>query len=349
MNILYFDAHSILTYDELRLFHSLGHDVFNVGGYINPAEPHEAIRPGLPDLSFHADLKAVVDALGVPDNLMAAKCDTPDELLDWADVLICAAFEHTWLVPQWPRLREWMQSGKRVIWRTIGQSVENNERMMKPLFDQGLEIVRYSPKERNIPGYAGESALIRFAKDPQDWHGWTGEKPSVINVTQGLRQREPFTNWRFWELVTYGLDRLPTGPGSEVIGGTGSLDYDAMRQALRDARCYLYTGTQPASYTLGFIEAMMTGVPIVSIGPDWCRIFDYGPDLFEAHELSPYWSNDEDMARAHVQAILRDPKLAEGISEWQRVQAFKTFGVETIAPQWDAYLSVGAKKEAVAA
>ena len=28
--------------------------------------------------------------------------------------------------------------------------------MMAPLRDDGLQIVRYSPKERNIPGYAGE-------------------------------------------------------------------------------------------------------------------------------------------------------------------------------------------------
>jgi hypothetical protein len=31
---------------------------------------------------------------------------------------------------------------------------------------EGLEIVRYSPMERNIPGYIGEDALIRFYKDP---------------------------------------------------------------------------------------------------------------------------------------------------------------------------------------
>jgi hypothetical protein len=56
-----------------------------------------------------------------------------------------------------------------------------------------------------------------------------------------------------------------------------------MRDYLRRIRAYLYTGTQPASYTLGLIEAMMTGVPVVSIGPDhmtWQR------DLFEGHELA---------------------------------------------------------------
>jgi hypothetical protein len=65
-----------------------------------------------------------------------------------------------------------------------------------------------------------------------------------------------------------------------------------MRDYLRRIRAYLYTGTQPASYTLGLIEAMMTGVPVVSIGPDhmtWQR------DLFEGHEIAkPAGRHDDD-------------------------------------------------------
>jgi glycosyltransferase involved in cell wall biosynthesis len=54
-----------------------------------------------------------------------------------------------------------------------------------------------------------------------------------------------------------------------------------MRAYLRKIRAYVYTGTQPASYTLGLIEAMMTGVPVVSIGPESMWV----PDLFEGHEI----------------------------------------------------------------
>jgi hypothetical protein len=195
----------------------------------------------------------VVDGLGTPDNLRAAKEHIPDDIIDWADVIICHHYEHTWLVPQWERIRH-----KRVIWRTVGQSVEGNEAMMTPLRKQGLEIVRYSPKERNIPNYAGEDALIRFYKDPEEWGGWVGTDARVINITQHLRQREPYTNWGFWEQATQGLPRMALGPGSEAIGGSGELTYDEMRTWLQTARCYLYTGTQPASYTLGLIEALMT-------------------------------------------------------------------------------------------
>jgi hypothetical protein len=136
---------------------------------------------------------------------------------------------------------------------------------------EGLEIVRYSPKERNLGNYAGETTLIRFGKYPEDWGGWTGHWPVVGNVSQHAPEphgRDDALNWRFWEEATQGLPRTFAGPHSEKIGGLGALPYDEMRDYLRRIRAYLYTGTQPASYTLGLIEAMMTGVPVVSIGPD---------------------------------------------------------------------------------
>ena len=154
-----------------------------------------------------------------------------------------------------------------MIWRTVGQSAEGNEAAAQPFRADGMEIVRYSPCEVNIPNYAGSDALIRFYKDPAEWHGWTGIWPGVINITQHLRQRDPYTNWGFWEAATGDANRMALGPGSEVIGGPGELSFEAMQGWLRKSRAYLYTGTQPASYTLGLIEAMMTGIPVVSIGP----------------------------------------------------------------------------------
>lgn len=333
MNIVLLLAHSIEEYDQLRLLSGLGYDVFSLGGYIDPAHPHDPKRPALARVPFHPDLKAVVDDLGTNDNLRYAKERIPDAVLDWADTIICHHHEEVWLVGQWERIRH-----KRVIWRTVGQSVENNERIMAPLRAEGLQIVRYSPKEENIPAYIGRDALIRFYKDPAEWHGWTGESPQVLNITQHLRQREPFTNWAYWEAATRGLSRVPAGPGSEVIGGTGEISLPIMQQLLRSLRVYLYTGTQPASYTLGLIEAMMTGIPVVSIGPSHMRIFPYGPELFEGHELTRIGHEIPEGAREALRGMIDDWDLARSIGAEQRARAIDLFGMETIAAQWRAFL-----------
>lgn len=56
------------------------------------------------------------------------------------------------------------------------------------------------------------------------------------------------------------------GPGNEGAPESGGmLSYEQMKQKMRENRAFFYTGTRITSYTLGFIEAFMTGIPIVSV------------------------------------------------------------------------------------
>ena len=333
-------SHSIEEFDQLRLLSSLGYGVASIGGYINPHAPHDPKRPALPDVPHFPEVQEAVDALGTSDNLGNAQSRIPESILEWLGSDGVLIFHHNLhrLFEQWEHLREWRESGGRVVWRTVGQSVESNEREAAPFRADGLEVVRYSPRERHIPGFVGEDALIRFWKDPKEWGGWTGEVECVANVTQHLKGRHPWTNYDYWGAATRGLRTLPLGPGSDQIGGPGEIDYDDMRAWLRRSRVYLYTGTQPASYTLGLLEALMTGLPVVSIGPAHMRIFPYGHQLFEGHLLSSYWSNDPANARERLLEILRDPDTAAVLSSAQRQRAVMTFGRETVANAWREFL-----------
>lgn len=360
MNIVLCLAHSIEEYDQVRLLSGLGYDVFSIGAYSDPANPGDDKRPPLPDVPDHPELREAcwetrhahrddlseVDGRDVID---WAKYDLPQTVLDWADVVIYHHFEHTWLVPHWARLRD---SGKRIVWRTVGQSVENNERMMAPLVADGLEVIRYSPKERNLPGYAGETALIRFYKDPDDFGPWTGDVPAVFTHGQHVFQRscdddgtlkrpgQQFTNWSFWEAATHGLPGIPIGPGSDAIGvhGTGAVTTAKLYELLGRGRAYLYTGTQPASYTLGLIEAMMAGAPVISIGPSWHQIFPYGPQLFEGHEIARFGGPTPPDAHKHLRRLLADRSYREDLSTESRVRAIELFGRERVGREWREFL-----------
>jgi len=333
-------SHSIEEYDQLRLLHEIGHEVTSLGGYIDPAHPHDDKRPALPEVPMVQVVKDAVDGIGAPDNLAAAQEHIPDAVLDWADTIIYHHFLHR-LYGQWPRIADWLRGdpSRRVIWRTVGQSVDGNERDAQQFHREGMEIVRYSPKERNIPNFAGQDALIRFYKDPNEWQGWTGSDAVVGNVTQHLLQRDPYTNFGFWRDATEGLPTLPAGPGSNAIGGLGSLDYHEMQAYLRRIRCYLYTGTQPASYTLGLIEAMMTGVPVVSIGPSHMQLFPYVPDMFEGHTIAWFWNDDAQQVQGVLQNLLSHPDEAQEHSRWMRERAIDLFGKDEIKADWAAYLA----------
>ena len=339
MNILLLASHAVAEYDDLRMLTDLGYDVFAPGGYEVPSRSGEGIRPALPDAPHHPDLVEASNRKraerGDPGEYIDwAKADIPDEVLDWADVIIAHHFLDRWVIPQWDRLRD-----KRVIWRTCGQSNPELERQMAHLRDDGLQIVRYSPREAYMPNYAGEDALIRFGKYPQDFPMWTGNDAVVGNVTQHMVQRGEACGYRFWMDATRGLPVAPAGPGSEALhGGVGELSYERMLAYLARTRVYLYTGTRPAPYTLGLMEAMLTGTPVVSIGPKaWGESWG-GERLFEGHWLARPGYDHPDHARLLLTELLTDPVLANDLSNSTRAFAIETFGIETVGAQWRKFI-----------
>ena len=360
MNVLLLASHGIAEYDDVRMFARLGYDVFCPGGYSDPAHPGETLRPPIPEAPDHPELRALCDAkraeyagADAGHYIDWAKADLHPDLVDWADVIIVHHFVREWIGEQWPRIRH-----KRVIWRTCGQSDPGLERHMTRFRDDGLQIVRYSPAEERYFGnhgtFAGQDAMIRFGKYPDDYGPWTGDgdfqlhrdrrdvidvdinEPFIGNVTQNMVERGNATGLDFYLAATEGLPARPAGPGSEQLpGGIGALDYGEMLQYLRRARAYIYTGTTPASYTLGLIEAMLSGVQVVSIGPAaWA-----GPDdLFEGHEITRFWSDDPNSSKELLRTLLKDKNHAAMVGYDHRLRAIDLFGMDTIGPQWQAFL-----------
>ena len=341
MNILLLASHAVAEYDDIRMFHDLGYEVFAPGGYEDPTSSGEGIRPALPDVPYYADLAERCERqralYGDPGYYIDwAKARIHDDVLDWADVIIAHHFVDRWVGEQWPRIKH-----KRVIWRTCGQSNPDLERFMSQ-FD-GLQVVRYSPAEQRHferrGAFAGQDALIRFGKYVDDYGPWTGELRAVGNLTQNLVHRGDACGLTFWQYATAGLPTAPAGESSELLpGGMGRLSYEQMLTYLRTLRVYLYTGTTPASYTLGLIEAMLSGVPVVSIGHRaWGREWD-GEDLFESDAIVGYATSDHREARNLLATILNQPDVAQRLSAEMRAKAVDLFGIETVGAQWRAFL-----------
>ena len=334
-------AHSIEEHDQLKLLSELGYTVASIGGYIDPRNPHDPKRPALDIDKVDVVYDAVQEVEATderPDRLWNAKDDLPDAIVDWADTIIVHHVEWRWIVLNWDRIRD-----KRVVWRTVGQSSHENEARMKRYREDGLQVVRYSPNEKHLPNYIGEDALIRFWKDPDEWRGWIGDVQAVTNVTQSMVERAGFCNLEYYTAATKGLPTMPGGDGSERLpGGLGVLSLERMQALLRHSRAYLYTGTIPASYTLGLIEAAMTGIPIVSIGPLMfgapAMHLGYVDQLFEGHEFAWQWSENPAEAHRILKRLLDDAQERAEASEWQRKTAIGMFGKGVVGAAWKEFL-----------
>jgi glycosyltransferase involved in cell wall biosynthesis len=333
MNILYISCHSTLEYDEVQLFTDLGHDVFSCGAYRQPQGHYDLPRPGIEGAVYHKDLDDIW--VSNPNNN-----DLDPRLIEWSDVVIVMHSPFA-IVQNWERLKH-----KKVVFRSIGQSVPGVERNLKPMREQGLKIVRYSPKEENILGYTGSDALIRFYKDPGTYKGWTGEKKEVVNFTQSLLGRRGFCHYEEIMPVISAYGGKVYGPGNEDLGefNGGTVPYSRQIEILQESRAMVYGGTWPASYTLSFIEALMTGTPIVAISKALAHTQQYEHiDFYEVDELLSkiggiVCDNIEDLVM-QTHRLLEDEAHAKFISEKQRQLAIETFGKATISTQWERFFS----------
>lgn len=348
--ILYMSCHEILEYDEVKLFSELGYEVYSLGAYTQPGGDEHRKRPAL---------KLPYNPHFIELSMQYDRRKLHPEMLEGIDIVIVmhepsfigwSKGAHEWPSEldegNWPLFREFIKKGGRVIWRSIGQSIPSVERKLQPWVAEGLEIVRYSNAELSIEDNAGCHRTIHFYKDPAEYNGWSGHRKQVINFTQSLKERGDFCGYR---VITKALEDLPAkvyGPGNESLGmlSGGLVDHDVQRMIMRDARAYLYHGTYPASYTLSFIEAMMTGTPMVCVGPK----LGNGP-MFPAQQtyevpviiedgVNGFISDDIGELNAILKELLNQEGLARKISKAGRARAIELFGKERIGEQWREFL-----------
>ncbi len=334
MKIQYISCHAILEYDEVKLLTELGHDVDSNGAYRDPRGAYTLPRPGIEGAKFD---QAFCDRTAI-----FPKTNLPKELIDPYDALIFMSGESEQpLLQNWPNIKH-----KRVIWRTIGQSTPATERAIAPLIKEGLQVIRYSPKERNISGYAGDDAMIRFYKDPDEFKEWTGVDKRPINFSQSLRGRGRSCHYDEILGSMMGFDGAKVyGTGNADLGmfNGGEVPYWHLKELMQHCRVFVYGGTWPASYTLSFIEAMMTGIPIVAIGKN--LMYSPGFEQFDFYEVPEIMQlaglqtfDDIGAMRNMVQQYLERPELAQEASKKQRQTAIELFGKAGIAKQWADFL-----------
>ncbi len=335
--ILYMSVHEILEYDEVKLFHEMGHEVYSLGAYTQPGGQENRKRPPLPDLPYNPHFVEL--AMQYPKERLHP------EQLDGIDIVII--MHDTKLVTNnWHLFEPFIKKGGRVIWRSIGQSVPDRERELAHARTRGLEVVRYSPAEMTIKDNISEDAMIRFYKDPDEYQGWTGEDPIAINFSQDLKRRGAFCGFQALVAMSRGFHHKFYGPMNENLGAHwgGMLNNDEQLERYRTARVYMYHGTYPASYTLTLMEAMMTGIPVVSVGPRLGNgpmfteqeTFEV-PDIIE-NGVSGFVSDNIGELRDHIDNLLKDKERARVISMYGRKRAIELFGKHKIRAEWEKYL-----------
>jgi glycosyltransferase involved in cell wall biosynthesis len=202
-----------------------------------------------------------------------------------------------------------------------------------------------SPKEIGFANFAGSDALIRFYKDPEVYKDWVGNKERVINFTQSLKGRRQFCHYDevIGSLLDY--DGLVYGSGNNDLGvmNGGEVTFERQLELYKESRAYLYTGSWPACYTLSFVEAWMTGIPVVAFSKAVTQNVSSLP-FYEVDELitdgvDGFIVNTIQEARKAIELLIKDYDRAKTISANARKKAIEIFGREKIMKQWELFLN----------
>lgn len=339
--LLYLSCHCVLEYDELRVLNELGYDVFTNDAYHRPRTPVVNRRPPL-DIPDKPDyLQKFYEMCHINSNNPDVKPEQynnllTDAMIDAFDIIMIMHLPR-FIEQNWERIKH-----KTVIWRTIGQSTPDVEAKMLRYREQGLKIIRYSPKERSLAHYVGEDTIIRFAKYESDYLPYVGDQNYVMSFGQNVIGRGDHCRYDLIRNVAKDYNFKLFGPGNvEAPMSYGEIDYASQLIELSKNKAYFYSGTWPASYTLNFIEAWMSGIPVIALGDELASKvgkFPYEVNSLIKHGETGFCCNNIKELKECIREVMVNVPLRKRISENGKKAAVELFGVDVIKPQWKSFL-----------
>lgn len=239
-----------------------------------------------------------------------------DPAVGWPD-----RYDTAWLMFNWQVKLFWDRPGKKLF--RVAKIKELEPDRWKALLDRDdFTVASFYP---NTVAWLKETfgvdvPYIPLGLDPEAYGPVTGEDANVLSIIHSYRDR----GWHHhaWAEATEGL---PTLHVDHLDPEQPVFEYADLMRALRRARLYLHDGEQ--EYTITLIEAMMTGLPLVSF-----RI--PGIERYVEHGVNGFVGDDAKSIREHCRLLLDDEDLARRMGEASRSKAIREFHEERWRRQW---------------
>lgn len=161
---------------------------------------------------------------------------------------------------------------------------------------------------------------VPLGLDPDTYGGWTGEDGNILSIIHSYGDR----GWHY-HLYREAMEGLPTLHVDHLDPKQEVFEYADLQRALRRARLYLHDGEQ--EYTITLIEAMMTGLPLVSFRiPNIERYVIDGENGFVC--------DTAEEIRDRCRMLLDDETLAAKMGAASRKKALAEFNEDRWRAQW---------------
>ena len=330
--ILYLSVHETLEYDDLRILHAAGYDVFSVGAFSDPAA-HGRLRAPEPYFARPDDFEAMQAGGVTIDRGMRRLSRSFVERFD-----VVLANHDPRLILKNRRALE----NVAVIRRTVGQTSRSHEQALAP-YQALFKTVRYSPREER-PGFLPTDAVIYFGKFPDQYQTYLGGD-HFLTFANKITTRPFRPTADGYAKIVAGLPARLYGLGNETVANTHGVCPAGEQAALyAGCRAYVYMHSTHAPYTLNFMEALLTGCPILAPSAAFIEADHPGsgwvPEMYEIESLLSDGAglvyDSLDQARDLLAAIT--PAEADAMSKAARARALRYFDAAKIVAEWRAFI-----------
>jgi glycosyltransferase involved in cell wall biosynthesis len=160
--------------------------------------------------------------------------------------------------------------------------------------------------------------------DPETYHGYTGESPVICSVIHSWAKR----GWHY-PLYLEATAGLPTLHIDHLNPAQAVHTYNDLVPVFRRSRLYLHDGEQ--EYTITLIEALMTGMPVVSFPVP-------GIERYVVHGSNGFVGRTANQVREYCRLLLDDADLAARMGKASRELALRNHSESRWRDDWIAAL-----------
>lgn len=243
------------------------------------------------------------------------------ELVGWPE-----RYDTAWLMFNWQVKLFWDRPGRK-LYRVAKIAELDRDTWARLLEREDFAVVSFYPSTARWlkETFSVDVPYVPLGLDPRAYGPATGEDGNILSIIHSYADR----GWHYaeWKEAT---DGLPTLHVDHLNPEQPVFEYADLQRALRRARLYLHDGEQ--EYTITLIEAMMTGLPLVSF-----RI--PGIERYVEHGVNGFVGESAREIREHCRLLLADEDLARRMGAASRAKAEREFAEERWIRQWREILT----------